>query len=197
MDWTHLKPADGRLMPWKNGGGTTLELAVDPPGATLDTGFRWRISSAEVGVSGPFSAFPGLERWLFLLDGRGFELDFGFRGRHDLVEPLSPIRFSGDWPASATLVEGPCTDFNLMVDPRACRAELRCQRLAAPQMVPLRAATTLLFVAAGTVSVPAWGLHLGPRHTLRVERGEGALQVIPGYGGAEVILIALDAAEGP
>ncbi|GLH71680.1 hypothetical protein GETHLI_01820 [Geothrix limicola] len=193
MDWTHLKPADGRLMPWKNGGGTTLELAVDPPGATLETGFRWRISSAEVGVSGPFSAFPGLERWLLLLEGRGFELDFGSRGRRDLTVPLSTIRFCGDWPASATLVEGPCTDFNLMVDPKACQANLRCLRLTASCLLPLRAATTLLFVARGTAAVPLWDLYLGQRHTLRVEAGEGSLQVVPGYGGADLILVELDA----
>ena len=35
MHWTHLKPADGRRTPWKNGGGTTLEWAIEPPGATL------------------------------------------------------------------------------------------------------------------------------------------------------------------
>ena len=126
MDWTHLKPGDGRRMPWKNGGGSTLELAVDPPGATLETGFAWRLSTAEVAVSGPFSAFPGLERMLLLLEGAGFAIDFGPRGSVDLTQPLRPIWFSGDWPATATLVDGPCMDFNLMVDPRKCQPPWRC-----------------------------------------------------------------------
>jgi len=31
-----LRPGDFRVMTWKNGLGTTTELAVDPPGASLD-----------------------------------------------------------------------------------------------------------------------------------------------------------------
>lgn len=187
MRWTHLKPADGCLMPWKNGGGTTLELAVEPPGATLETGFRWRLSSATVGASGPFSAFPGLDRWLLLLEGAGFEVDFGPRGRMAFTEPFQPVRFPGDWPAVATLVDGPCTDLNLMVDPRAGGSQLEILSLAAPRVVRLSSATTLLFVARGTLSVPAFGLHLGQRHTLRVDGGAGALQLVAGYGGASVV----------
>jgi len=179
-------------MPWKNGGGTTLELAVDPPGAILETGFRWRLSSADVAASGPFSAFPGLERWLLLLGGAGFDIDFGPHGRAELTEPFLPIHFPGDWPAVATLVGGPSRDFNLMVDPRRCRARLETLRLEASLALPLRAATTLLFVARGTVSVPAWNLHLGHRHLLRVERGHGALSVAPGLAGAVLVRMDLD-----
>ncbi|GLH66208.1 HutD family protein [Geothrix edaphica] len=181
-------------MPWKNGGGTTLELAVDPPGATLETGFRWRLSSADVAASGPFSAFPGLERWLLLLAGAGFHIDFGPHGRAELTEPFLPIHFSGDWPAVATLAGGPSQDFNLMVDPRRCRARLETLRLEASLALPLQAATTLLFVARGTVSVPAWNLHLGHRHLLRVERGRGALSVAPGLAGAVLVRMDLDPA---
>ncbi len=192
MRWIHLKPTDGRPMPWKNGGGTTLELAVDPPGATLDTGFRWRISSAEVGSSGPFSPFPGLERWLLLLEGAGFEIDFGARGRVAVTEPLAPLRFSGDWPATATLLDGPCRDFNLMVDPRSCRAGLQILQLDTAHVLPLAAATTLVFVARGTVSVPIWGLHFGHRHLLQIEDGGGKLAFAPGLVGATLIRIDLD-----
>ncbi len=95
MRWTRETLREARRMPWKNGGGTTLELAVAPPGATLDSGFAWRLSSAEVAASGPFSAFPGLERTLLLLAGDGFRLDFGARGTVILDRPLEPVRFSG------------------------------------------------------------------------------------------------------
>lgn len=192
MRWIHLKPTDGHPMLWKNGGGTTLELAVDPPGATLDKGFRWRISSAEVGSSGPFSLFSGLERWLLLLEGAGFEIDFGARGRVAVTEPLAPLRFSGDWPASATLVDGPCRDFNLMVDSRSCRAGLQILELKSTQNLPLTAATTLVFVARGTVSVPTWDLHLGHHHLLQIEHGGGELAFAPGLVGATLVRIDLD-----
>lgn len=194
MKWRQIRPSEGRLMPWKNGGGTTLEWAVEPPGATLETGFRWRLSSAEVGASGPFSTFPGLERWLVLLEGAGFRIDFGARGSVDLTEPLVPLRFSGDWPAAATLVEGPCTDLNLMVDPRSCRARMEVFPLVSPRVLGVSAATTLLFVARGTVALPAWGLHLGQRHLLRVDDGPGDLALAPGVGGAVLVRMDLDPA---
>ncbi|WP_257304855.1 HutD/Ves family protein [Geothrix campi] len=192
MKWQQIKPSDGRLMPWKNGGGTTLELAVDPPGATVETGFRWRLSSAEVAASGPFSAFPGLERWLLLLEGAGFDLDFGPRGRVALTEPLVPIRFSGDWPATATLVDGPSTDFNLMVDPRCCQARVESFHLASPRALAQPAGSTLIvFVAGGTVYVPEVELHLGRRHLLRMDDAPDVLQLIPGYGGATLVVVEL------
>ncbi len=192
MSWQRIKPTDGRLVPWKNGGGTTLELMVDPPGATLETGFRWRISSAEVAGSGPFSAFPGLERWLLLLEGAGFDIDFGPYGRVELTDPLVPIRFSGDWPAVATLVDGPCTDFNLMVDPRCCHARVEAFRLASPRTLTRPAGSTLIvFVAGGTVYVPEVDLHLGRRHLLRMDEVLGNVQLVPGYGGAALVVVEL------
>jgi len=192
MAWRRILPSEGRLVPWKNGGGTTLELAVDPPGATLETGFRWRLSSAEVASSGPFSSFPGIERWLLLLEGEGFDLDFGSRGQVRLTEPLATIRFSGDWPVTASLVGGPCTDFNVMVDPRRCQARVESFHLASPHTLSWPAGASLLaFVAGGTVHVPEMDLHLGQRHLLRVDDGPGRLQLVPGYGGAGLVVVEL------
>src|SRR5664279_5723453 len=191
MEWTHLKPADGRRVPWKNGGGTTLELAVEPPGATFETGFVWRLSTAEVAVPSPFSAFPGLQRTLLLLAGEGLRVDFGDRGVVVLQEPLVPLVFSGGWPATATLVGGPCTDLNLMVDPTRCSAQLRIIHLQRPRVQDLQAATTLLFVARGTVYIPEGDLHLGSRHTLRMEGGAPVIQLVPGYGGASLVVVEL------
>ncbi|WP_306591619.1 HutD family protein [Geothrix sp. 21YS21S-4] len=192
MRWTRLTPADGHWMPWKNGGGRTLELAVDPLGATLAEGFRWRLSTAEVAVSGPFSAFPGVDRLLLLLEGEGFHLDFGAHGQVALREVLSPVAFSGDWPASAELVDGPCTDFNVMVDRRRCAARVEAFRLDAPRALALGAATVLVFVARGIASAPDLGLHLGRRHTLRIDGGAGTLSLAPGLCGADVVVTRLD-----
>ena len=58
-----LRAPDYRVMPWKNGGGTTTEVAVSPEGAGLDH-FDWRISMARVEQDGPFSTFPGIDRTL-------------------------------------------------------------------------------------------------------------------------------------
>jgi environmental stress-induced protein Ves len=191
MEWTHLKPADARRVPWKNGGGTTLEFAVEPPGATFETGFVWRLSTAEVAVPSPFSSFPGLQRTLLLLAGEGLRVDFGDRGVVDLQEPLVPLVFSGAWPATATLLGGPCTDLNLMVDPSRCSAQLRILQLQRPCVLNPQAPTTLIFVAKGTVYFPEGDLHLGPRHTLRVEGPVPLLQLVPGYGGASLVVVEI------
>ncbi len=192
MLWQRTTPAEARRMPWKNGLGMTLELAVQPPGATLETGFLWRLSSAEVAASGPFSAFPGRERWLLLLAGAGFRVELGERGSVVLDEPLVPLRFSGDWPATVTLLEGPCLDLNLMVDPARCQVELQVLHPAAELSLALAAGTHLVFVAAGGLSVPRWNLHLGPSHLLRVEDCPAELTLMPDPGGVSLVWIHLE-----
>lgn len=52
------RTADRVFRPWKNGGGETAEILAFPAGAGFDD-FSWRISTAIVAASGPFSAFPG------------------------------------------------------------------------------------------------------------------------------------------
>ena len=60
-------------MPWKNGGGSTQELACWPPGADMNS-FEWRVSLATVDRPGPFSAFPAIDRQIMLLGGDGLHL---------------------------------------------------------------------------------------------------------------------------
>jgi environmental stress-induced protein Ves len=66
-----LVPADYRVIPWKNGGGTTTEIFIHPEGAGWDT-FEWRAGIADIAQSGPFSSFPGIDRSILLrtLDAR-------------------------------------------------------------------------------------------------------------------------------
>ena len=42
-----IRNADLVRVPWKNGGGTTAEVAAFPEGSTFET-FGWRISMADV-----------------------------------------------------------------------------------------------------------------------------------------------------
>ncbi|WP_066732037.1 HutD family protein [Cupriavidus sp. D384] len=114
--------------PWKNGGGTTREIAAWPPGAGMDT-FDWRISVADIAADGPFSAFPGIDRQIVLIDGAGVHLqahDDSFC--HKLVRVGEPFAFSGDTAIHAALVDGPTRDFNVMTRRGRCRAEVRLMR---------------------------------------------------------------------
>jgi environmental stress-induced protein Ves len=62
-----LSPLAYRVKPWKNGDGTTTEIAMYPEGAGWDD-FHWRVGIADIRQSGPFSSFPGIDRSITLLD---------------------------------------------------------------------------------------------------------------------------------
>ncbi|MGH6960658.1 MAG: HutD/Ves family protein, partial [Dongiaceae bacterium] len=113
-----------RVMPWKNGFGTTTEIAIDPPDAAVGGRFRWRLSIADVERSGPFSAFPGYERTIMVIAGRGMDLAVGDRPMRRLDRPFEAFVFSGDSSAECRLLEGPIRDFNLMVERSSLRSRL-------------------------------------------------------------------------
>ena len=169
-----LGPGDYRPMPWKNGGGSTMELLVEPPGATLAGGFRWRLSMAAVPESGPFSAFPGLDRTLLLLSGRGMELDHGPHGRALLAGPLEPVRFPGEWATFGRLVDGPCVDFNVMSARGQVRHEVAILRPGTvPSSLP-EASTVLVYCACGAAAVTGCPGGLTAGELLRADGAEGA-----------------------
>ncbi|MBN8750298.1 MAG: HutD family protein [Variovorax sp.] len=108
--------------PWKNGGGSTCEVACWPVGAGFEA-FDWRVSIASIVSSGPFSVFAGVDRLITLLEGDGVQLQGpGIARRLDV--PLQPFAFSGDVPIDCTLLGGPSTDFNVMSRRGRVRAEL-------------------------------------------------------------------------
>jgi hypothetical protein len=146
-----LKAADHRRMPWKNGGGETIEIAVHPEGAALDA-FDWRVSMASVTSDGPFSIFPGVDRTLALLDGAAMVLDIKGLGRHRLTPASAPLPFPADAPTSARLEDGAITDLNVMT-----RRGVRTHRVVRLDTSGAgRVETTggwTLFVALGPLSV--------------------------------------------
>jgi hypothetical protein len=94
----HLTEVDYKKMPWKNGLGTTTEIAISlppplplsnntnpsnkvvsplsaplssVPAAAAAAPFKWRVSRAKVASDGPFSLFPNIDRSLIVLPGGG------------------------------------------------------------------------------------------------------------------------------
>jgi environmental stress-induced protein Ves len=114
--------------PWKNGGGFTREIAVMPPGAGL-AAFTWRVSIAEIAQDGPFSAFPGIDRQILLLSGAGARLYAETEKiDHLLNEPLVPFAFAGEAAITASLLDGPSQDLNVMTRRGVVRAEVEVAR---------------------------------------------------------------------
>ncbi|SHH51107.1 HutD family protein [Massilia sp. CF038] len=138
-----LEPA-----PWKNGGGSTTEIAIAPPGAALDA-FEWRVSLATIAVSGPFSAFPGIDRTLALVDGPGVVLDIGDEGRFVLSEDDPVVEFAGESQVAATVNGGPTTDFNVMTRRATCHHRLGRRVLSGVSEFAPRGDITIVFLAEG------------------------------------------------
>lgn len=83
-----------------------------PEGASIDT-FELRVSIASVVDDGPFSSFPGVDRYIAVIDGPGMDLDVD--GAHVSLDPGVLVRFSGDASTTGRLRGGPVRDLNLMV----------------------------------------------------------------------------------
>ena len=109
-----LKPSDYRVMPWKNGGGTTTEIWIHPEGAGWDD-FAWRVGIADIARSGPFSSFPGIERSILMLEcpeGSGMKLTID--GNESMLPLHRFVDFAGEAVTEGTLLGAPVRDFNVM-----------------------------------------------------------------------------------
>lgn len=115
-----LRPEDGVRQPWRNGGGTTTEIASHHERSRL----LWRASIADVAADGPFSDFEGYDRVIMLLEGAGMSLAFGGHPPVRVDRAFAPVPFDGGWPPDCRLIDGPVRDFNLMVDRSRARAAL-------------------------------------------------------------------------
>lgn len=112
-----VRPDAHRVMTWKNGGGTTAEIAIAPEGASLaGDGFLWRLSLARIEQDGPFSAFPGIDRTIMLVEGAGMTLTTETGTVISLDHRFVPQDFPGEWAVDCRLARGPVRDLNLMVN---------------------------------------------------------------------------------
>lgn len=191
MRLTRTGPGQFREMPWKNGRGSTTELMIEPPGATLAGGFLWRLSMADVTEDGPFSPFPGLDRTLLLLEGNGLELDHGIHGRVLLPGPLVPAAFSGDWPTRGRLLDGPCRDFNVMSDRRLRHLVLVLRPGPEPAFLPA-AETLLVYPVRGSVWVRSPECRVAAGELLRIDPdGAPAPAVSALEAGTVLVVVAI------
>ncbi len=191
MPLRHLRSADYRVMPWKNGLGTTTEIAVHPPDAAL-TDFTWRLSTADLGASGPFSSFPGYDRILVQLDGPPMTLAHEGLGEHQLTL-REPHRFAGELVTHAT-VAGPARDFNVMVRRDRATADLAV-RVFAPGKGMIAAGNPkvrIVFLVAGTASAYSGDQAIEMRAGETVMAGPGTdIALVAGAEGATAFLVLI------
>jgi hypothetical protein len=134
-------------VPWKNGGGSTIEIAIGPLEAGFDD-FDWRVSLATIAEDGAFSQFPGVDRTLALVDGHGLTLQID--GEPTLISDAEPvIAFDGASEVQARLNRGPTLDFNVMSRSERCWHQFGRRRLSGDSTFVARAEVTILFLAEG------------------------------------------------
>ncbi|MFZ6757778.1 HutD family protein [Undibacterium sp. Ji50W] len=148
--WTRL---DYQTMPWKNGGGSTTELAIFPPGASLDH-FVWRLSTAEVSSNGPFSHFNQIDRTLAILSGDGLILHSDSEQSHAssifLKKDSLPHQFHGETPINAELLHGSVLDLNMMTRRDVCTHHMQRLEAGSHFIEANDAQQLLLFCAEGS-----------------------------------------------
>jgi uncharacterized protein len=161
MTWQLVRLADATPSPWRNGGGVTSELAAWPSAGE----WIWRISAAEVAASGPFSRFPGVQRWFAVLNGQGVRLKLPHT-EHELTRASSAFQFKGELAVDCELRDGPTQDLNLMV--RRDRAQGRMERIAGVQPRQARPGMVLaLYAVDGPARITgAQGSFAVPAHSL-------------------------------
>ena len=75
--------------------------------------WQLRISRADIERDGPFSAFPGVQRWFAVLEGAGVALQL--ESEQVLHAGDTPLCFDGAAAPGCRLLDGPTQDLNLMV----------------------------------------------------------------------------------
>lgn len=165
---------------WKNGGGTTRTLAVEPADAGLDD-FLWRISLAEIASSGSFSSFAGVDRTIMLWGGDGVILRSTAWEEHALTTPWKPFSFRGEDDVECDLVGCGTTDLNLMARRGQVEAELRTCRSSTTFPAPI--ADVVFLCAQGEISIELHDrapIMLHAQSFLRVSQVDADIAVVIG-----------------
>lgn len=162
----HCNADELRRVPWRNGRGTTLEIASD----AVDGGpWSWRCSIADVPESGPFSRFDGCERLIVCVDGNGMRLLIDGAAAIDVPRTGEALRFPGEAATVGELVDGPVRDANLMVQRERWSGTLAIVEGSLERRVEA-AAITIVVALRGTAAV-----------------ADGAMSVALGTGDAAIV----------
>lgn len=170
----HLREADLVRVPWKNGRGTTLEIASDAgsPEAQADqVPWTWRVSIADVPESGPFSRFDGCERLIVCVEGRGMRLTIDGTPPVDVPARGEALRFPGEATTIGTLIDGPVRDGNVIVRRDRWQSWLALAIGGTHRVEPAEVAVVVALGGEATI--------VRANERLVLAKGEAALAVAP------------------
>jgi environmental stress-induced protein Ves len=132
-----LNASNRRRVPWKNGGGMTLEIATDA--GTVGGEWSWRISIADVPERSTFSVYPGVDRFLMRLDGTHLVIVNG-ENTFTVPDTGTALAFPGEEEVVGTPTGDGVRDVNLMVRRDRWRGALHilrdgCMNIDAPKVL--------------------------------------------------------------
>jgi uncharacterized protein len=161
---TLLDPAGYRRTPWKNGGGTTVDIAVHMSG-DIEV---WRFGRTPIVQPGPFSDYAGFDRLQALVAGSGLVLETP-EGEIDVRRPFRPVRFAGETPVTSRLEAGPVEVVNLIG--RRDRVKLDMGVLDEGRTIVLRPGTHIAYAPHGDTELAIQGneRRLAADYALRID----------------------------
>lgn len=191
-----LKATDYVRTPWKNGLGWTEQIAIHPPQADLRRGdYKWRISTAHIANSAPFSIFENHDRLLVILEANEpaqaqapIRLSHTFEpgDEPEVIELplLEPYEFPGDIQTQCDLMGGPVQDLSVFFQKGQIQAQAQVQQLNptdAPFIWEPQAKTSFMFVVKGSITATdvasSQQYTVNTRETLRIDADRQAPRI--------------------
>lgn len=174
MKIRHLTQSDYRVMPWKNHRGTTTEVFIFPENSSVqDDSYLWRVSSAAIASSCPFSQFLGFDRTVLLLEGESMALNHDCVDHPQVVKRMVPYRFKGEWQTTCEIADQAVQDFNLIVRRGKAVADLQVLQVTPLQTkIPVQSLQALIFCVSGELEISCLGSQkkLGHYESLLIEQ---------------------------
>ncbi len=135
------------VIPWRNGGGVTREVVAS--GGSDPQDFDWRISIADVSQPGPFSAFPGVDRVITLVEGE--RMDLVIDGVVHVLGLHESFSFDGASQASCSLPAGPTRDLNVMTRSDRLSAAVAVRDLSETRPIAVSGSQVLVLLTGSAV----------------------------------------------
>lgn len=141
-----IERSDFKISLWKNGKGTTRQIAIYPENSSVEKNdFFWRLSQAEVQNSNSFSLFPECERQLTVLSGAGLLLN---------NLPLTPEQvhiFSGEQIIECELIDNqPVIDLGIIYKKNLVQAQFKILEIKDSVKLELIGPTHFFYLLSGT-----------------------------------------------
>ncbi|MBT5072773.1 MAG: HutD family protein [Kordiimonadaceae bacterium] len=181
-----ISPEQFKHVPWKNGQGSTTELAIND-GGNVDS-FKWRLSIASVIKNGVFSDFSGYFRNLVLIEGQGITLEHDQAKTDKLDTLLSIAKFDGTSRTLGLLKSGPIKDFNIMTNKSCTHAVV--ETYFEQQIVDIpECDLCFIYCLSGQCTLKQQNITLPAGHLLKIQAPKvGTLQI----EGQKMIIIQID-----